>query len=95
MSSRKLFFIFILLAAIVGGLGWYLVRDAAPEDGITLIKSDQCEADIVTATTNAQGKICTQHVATMLCPYGKNVTYQATNGCVISQLQTLRWTIGQ
>lgn len=52
----------------------------------------RCETDIEAANKESAGKICTQQIAAMSCPDDSSVTYNATDGCLISELEKRGWT---
>jgi len=56
--------------------------------------SINCQADVDAARQASLGSLCTQEIATMLCPQESSFAFNATNGCLISELQNRAWTRG-
>lgn len=51
----------------------------------------QCLQDVSEAREFAKGKVCTQIVQNLRCPYDETYTYLARNGCEISFLEDKGW----
>lgn len=62
---------------------------AAPAEDVEPF--DDCMEDIQDAQAYAEGKMCTEQIQKLQCPYDEDVTYSAANGCEISYLQDQGW----
>lgn len=100
MTNKKLFITLFVLILIVIALSWYLtiskesqelpVRSLEPIG--TIVNNEACQRDIVFATSESEGKICTQQIERLSCVHDSAVEHDASGGCVISELKNLGWT---
>ena len=66
-----------------------VVSGASPPPTVT----SSCSTDIAAAQADASGKICTQVVANLLCPYNNSYVYSAPNGCQSDYLKARSWVV--
>ncbi|HEY4519832.1 MAG TPA: peptidoglycan-binding domain-containing protein [Candidatus Paceibacterota bacterium] len=54
--------------------------------------ASMCAKEATAAQEDSYGKICTQNILGLRCPHDTSYTFSATNGCLISYLQSRNWT---
>ena len=67
-----------------------IVVSGSPPPGTV---TSSCPTDIASAQADASGKICTQLITNLFCPYNNSYTYSAPNGCQSDYLKARSWIV--